>query len=437
MELVLQQKQTLQLVMTTELRQAINLLQYSTYELYQFIQEQHYENPLIELTERTDDYSSPSTSRRVNVSEEDASNPIDFIADEEKNMFEMLLEQVMWLRIEDWERELLHYLILNLDEHAFLPLSEGEIANDLSISQSHVERGIELLQQLEPIGVGARNVAECLTLQLKKYYPDEEVTAYVVRHHLDLLASKKWTDLTKLCDLSHADLQHVYDRIRTLDPNPGMSIIHERTNYVQPDIMIEEQNGTFKVFLNDDYLPDIRFNRDYIPLLHEKDQLSSYVNDHYKKYQWLMNSIEQRRSTILKITEVVIRKQQDFFKEGFSALQPLTLNEVAEEIGMHESTVSRATMNKMIQTPKGSFSFRKLFASKMEKIDGTSLSQVKVKFLLQQMVDGENKTSPLSDQKIADDLKVEKGVTISRRTVAKYREELQIPSSRHRKELKR
>lgn len=435
MELVLQQKQTLQLVMTTELRQAITLLQYSTYELYQFIQEQQYENPLIELTERTEDYSFRRTSKRVNYAEEDAPNPIDFIANEEKNMFATLMDQVKWLPINDQERETLHYLILNLDSNAYLPLREADIASDLSISLYEVERAIERLQQLEPIGVGARDAAECLALQLTYYYPDEELTARVVQHHLDLLARKRWNELISLYDLSMTDLKHMYERIRTLDPRPAVSFMNDQATYVQPDIIIEEQNGTFTISLNDYYLPDIRFNRDYLPHMHEDSGLSSYINDHYKKYQWLMNSIEQRRSTILKITEVVIRKQLGFFKEGFSALRPLTLSEVADEIEMHESTVSRATMNKVIQTPKGSFLFRKLFASKMEKMDGTSLSQVKVKHHLKQMIDGENKTRPLSDQKIADDLKSEKGVTISRRTVAKYREELQIPSSRQRKEL--
>jgi len=159
------------------------------------------------------------------------------------------------------------------------------------------------------------------------------------------------------------------------------------------------------------------------------------MNKQYKNYQWLLNSMEQRRSTILKITEVVIQRQKDFFKNGFASLKPLTLREVAEDIDMHESTVSRATMNKVIQTPKGSFAMRMLFSSKVDAKGGSFTSQAKVKLLIQTLIKEENKRKPLSDQKIANYLQENKGITISRRTVAKYREELKIPSSRQRKEI--
>lgn len=435
MELVLHQKQTLQLAMTPELRQAITILQYSTYELYQFIQEQYHENPLIELVEHEQSHLSHKSSSRINYEAEDAPHPIDFLANEEMNMHEKLLEQSKWLPINDDERKVLEYLILNLDNHAYLPMETNEVSAQLSICADEVELGIKHLQQLEPIGVGARSVEECLWLQLTFYYPDEKITGMVVQNHLDLLASKRWDELSKLYHLNTDDLKNMYELVRSLEPKPNQSLMNDHADFVQPDIIIKENNGQFEIYLNDSYLPEISFNSSYLPLMNKKDDVSGYLNNHYKQYQWLMNSIEQRRTTILKITEVVIRKQQAFLKDGFSALKPLTLDEVAQEIDMHESTVSRATTNKIIQTAKGSFDMRKLFSSKMNKSNGETTSQTKVKWLLKELIEKENKMKPLSDQKIADYFIQDKQIKISRRTVAKYRDELHIESSRQRKEL--
>lgn len=436
MELVLQQKQTLQLAMTPELQQAISLLQYSTYELYQFIHDQYHENPLIELVEYEQNHSSHTSSKQVNYQGEDAPHPIDFLTNGEKNMYENLLEQAKWLEINDEERKVLEYLILNLDDQAYLPVETDEVATQLSIPTSEVEKGIQHLQRLEPVGVGARDVAECLALQLKYYYPDEQLIATVVQNHLDLLARKKWSELAKIYDLTTNDLKNMYDLIYSLDPQPNQSLKTHQADYIHPDIIIKEQGGQFEIYLNDSYVPEIHFNREYLPLMNKKDDLSGYLQNHFKQYQWLMNSIEQRRTTILKITEVVVRKQHAFFQKGFSALQPLTLDEVAQEIGMHESTVSRATTNKYIQTPKGTFDMRKLFSSKMNRNNGTVTSQTKVKWLLKELIEKENKEKPLSDQKIADYFGTEQQIKISRRTVAKYREEMHIESSRQRKELR-
>jgi len=435
MELVLQQRQTLNLVMTAELRQAIKLLQYSTYELYQFIQEQQLENPLIELEEKVQDYPYRQSSSRINYSEDVPPNPIDFVASNDQNMFDNLLEQVQWLSISEQQKELLQYLVLNLDENAYLPLSISDIAQHLAISEEKVEEGIRLLQQLEPVGVGARSLSECLLLQVNYYYPEETLAAQIIENHLEELAHKKWKDLTKFYRVTLADIQHVYEIIRSLDPKPSAALSTDSAEYVHPDIIVKEENNKFIVQLNDGYIPNIRFNSHYLSLTNVNKNMSSYINDHFKNFQWLMNSIEQRRTTILKITQVVINHQQDFFKKGFAGLKPLTLSEVAEEIDMHESTVSRATMNKVIQTPKGTFDMRRLFASRLDMSDGSAMSQTRVKLLLQDVINKEDKARPLSDQKIADLLKKDKGVTISRRTVAKYRDELNIPSSRQRREI--
>ncbi|WP_373895790.1 RNA polymerase factor sigma-54 [Virgibacillus sp. CBA3643] len=435
MELALQQRQTLNLVMTTNLRQAIELLQYSTYDLYQFIQQQEMENPLIELVDKEDKSAYKGETTRIKRSENSSQDPFDFIASKEGYMRENLIQQARWLDIKEYESSIIDYLILNLDDNGYLPLSEREIALDLSIEVDKVSKGIELLQQLEPIGVGARSLKECLLLQLKYYYPEEQITASIIMDHLDMLANKKWHIIAKELGIPLSEVKAAYDFIRSLDPKPCTIISNVNTDYLNPDIIVDDADGKFVIHLNDGYLPEIRFNSQYSDLLHSNGDILKYTQDKYRGYQWLLSSIEQRRSTILKITHAVINMQRDFFVSGYSYLKPLTLKEIADEIEMHESTVSRATMNKVIQTPKGSFDFRALFTSKLNTEDGNSMSQTKVKILLEDFVEKENKYKPYSDQKISEFFKTKKGITISRRTVAKYREELKIPSSSKRKEI--
>lgn len=433
MELVLQQKQTLNLMMTTELRQAIELLQYSTYELHQFLQEQELENPLIELVEKEQEplYKNRQTEWKSSGSTQD---PLDFIASDDEGMREKLIEQTQWLDIEEIKRNILRYLVLNLDENGYLPLSDTEISAQLGVDETEVQEAIEVLHQLEPIGVGARNLSECLLLQLRHYYPEEKLVESIINHYLDFLADRKWNEIAKIMNITLLEVKEAYEFIRKLNPKPCTLSSNTAVEYLNPDIIIDHDGEDFIVQLNDSYIPEIRFNSQYSDLPNSK--ISEYVQGQFKNYQWLQNSIEQRRSTILKIINVILIKQSDFFTKGFAALKPLTLKEVADEIDMHESTVSRATTNKVIQTPKGSFDLRVLFSTRLNHENGNAMSQTKVKLLLEEIVKQENKYKPFSDQKIADYFKMKKEITISRRTVAKYRDELNIPSSSKRREFK-
>lgn len=433
MELVLQQKQTLNLVMTAELRQAIELLQYSNYELYQFLEEQALENPLLELVEQDNDatYNRNGSHRKTAGV---ALDMTEFLADDEKGMRDILLEQARWMEVEQSEWYLLQYLILNLDENGYLPLSETEIMQHLKISEQEVHRGIKLLQQLEPIGVGARNLQECLLLQVKRLYPEKQLVQAIIGNYLESLANKKWQQIAKELDISLIEVKEINAFIQTLDPRPCSNLTTPSIDYLHPDIVVEENEGHFNISFNDRFIPEIRFNNSYSSLL--TNELPSYVQTQYKNYQWLKKSLEQRQTTILKIMNVIIEKQLGFFRQGFAALQPLTLKDVASEIDMHESTVSRATANKVIQTSKGSFHLRMLFSSKLKNDQGVGASQTKVKLLLKEMIQKEDKYKPLSDQKISEHFKKEENIVVSRRTIAKYREELNIPSSSRRKELK-
>lgn len=431
MKIVLQQKQTLNLVMTTELRQAIELLQLSTYELSQFIQQQELENPFIELVdkEQETDYTRKSTERYSSASTE---NPLDYIASNERGMCEKLVEQIQWLPIEQTERSILEYLVYNLDENGYLSYSDEIFAEELGVEIEVIHEAVKKLQTLEPLGVGARNLKECLLIQITSLYPEEETAAAIVQIHLEDLANKKWPVIAEKLQITIPEVNQAFEIIQSLNPRPCSLLGNDRIEYVAPDIVVEVEEDEFIVRLNDHYIPEIRFNK--LQSSRMCKEVASYAQESYRSFQWLKNSIEQRRQTIIKIMQVIIQKQENFFIKGFSALQPLTLKEVADEIEMHESTVSRATANKMIQTSRGTFDLRLLFSSKLSSESGDNLSQTKVKMLLEQFVKEENKLKPMSDQKLADHFKVE-GITISRRTIAKYRDELNIPASSRRKEF--
>ncbi len=436
MELVLHQKLEQKLLMTFELRQAIELLQYSTFELEQFIREQELENPLIELKEKDGHNQFEERIQRVSSTSDSSESLIEKTRSFEANMRDELFAQAKFMFSDEHTLFLLSTIIYNLDDNGYLNQPDGESMTTLNLTDLDIERGIQILQQFAPLGTGARTLKECLQLQLRYGYPDEKEAEYLVNNHLQLLADRKWNELSALMKIPLAEVKRLSDLIRSLNPRPCTFIADFTTDYLNPDIIVEYINDEFTFHLNDGNLPSIQIHQDYSRYLQGKSDVANYMHEHYKSYQWLLNSIEQRRNTIISIMHVLLEKQKNFFLTGFQALEPLTLKEVADEIGMHESTVSRATANKVIQTPLGSFNLRLLFTSKLETTDGSSISQTTVKSLLKSFIDQEDKYRPHSDQKIADYLKSEKGITISRRTISKYREELNIPSSSRRKEIR-
>lgn len=429
MELTLTQKQEQSLVMTFQLKQAIELLQYSTFDLYQYIKEQELENPLIELEEQPQDFLYAERTHGKTILTGSSQQIIDY-AQSDIDMRNNLVKQAKLLFKKEEDQQLVKYLIYNLDDSGFLQLTNYE-----PFDEATVERGIHLLQQIGPIGLGARNMRECLLLQITYDFPEEQLAKKLIENHLDLLANRKWNDISRCLKISLARVKEIYEFIQTLNPTPSFGISDFSVEYLVPDIVVELKDEKLIYYLNESYLPEIHFNNQYSDLMNVKDETSKYINNQFSSYKWLLSSIEQRRLTILKIIEVLIKKQESFFKEGFSSLKPLTLKEVASEIEMHESTVSRATMNKVIQTPKGSFDLRKLFTSKLETNDGNLISQTEVKLLLENIIKKENKCKPFSDQQIANHFNDEKGITIARRTISKYREELNIPTASRRKEI--
>lgn len=436
LRIALEQKQVLKMVMTKELRQAIELLQFSTYDLLQFIRSQAEENPLIELIEKDEYAYSHYANRQYKGTDEDF-DPISIAANKERSLYEHLFEQIISHELSPTEYKLIQYLIYNIDQRGYLTIADEEVSELMNVSIDDVKKVRELITQLEPIGVGARNLKECLLIQAKKIYPNDEILITIIDEYLEQLANKQWEKIAEQLNISLQQVKTVYKTIQTFNPRPAASFSVEANNYIEPDIVIEADpdKDTFFISLNDRFLPEIKFNNIYANYVKDSE-IDKFVKDCYQKYQWLRNSIDQRRETILKIMKVIVQKQYDFLKEGFRSLQPLTLREVAEEIGLHESTVSRATANKVVQTPLGVFELRKLFSTKLATSSGEETSQTRVKLLIRQIIDEEDKYKPLSDQKIADILNEEKGIIISRRTVAKYRDEMKIPASSRRKKIK-
>lgn len=427
MELLLNQKQELKLLMTSQLRQSIELLQYSTTDLEQFIREQELENPLIEL------HDSPPSPQIERISSEwaikPAGMPQEMIKAREENGRDQLIQIVNVTYKEKTTKDLLKYIIHNLNDFGYLEIDEQNCPyTDVDLSH-----GICLLQQIGPTGVGARTIEECLTLQCNERFPHHYLLKEAIKTCLPLIAEKKWKEMAKKLNCSVEEVAYINNCILSFNPKPCI-LKQDRTEFAQPDIIVIEERGGFAFFLNDRYLPSVTLNEQNLHIPTSNGVEKQYIKEQYKNYQWLVSSIEQRRQTIIKIMHVLLEKQPAFIRNGLSELLPLTLKEVAKEIGMHESTVSRATSNKYIQTPAGLFELKSLFSSKVESANGHHFSQEKVKALLKQFIGTENKKKPFSDQKIAEYFNTEYAIQIARRTISKYRDELNIPSASMRKQ---
>lgn len=423
MQLSIKQTQELQIVMSTQLRQAIELLQYSTQELEQYIREQELVNPLIELSEPTlkEHLQIPKTSSGHY-------NNWHLSTKCEKNIRDELFQQVRLTFDNEKDIQLLKHIIYHLDDNGYYEQPIQTSYNDLEI-----EKGIHLLQTIGPLGMGARNLKECLLLQTI-YCPNSPAHAdTIISNYLEELAHNNWKKILKELDISLNDLQMIYLFIQSLQPKLSSLFYQELVHTTIPDIIVNIVDGGITFSLNDYYLPKISIHADYFPYIKAHSSEKSYFKKHLADYHWLVNSIEQRRNTMINIMKALIEKQKNFFLDGFDAMQPLTLREIADQIDVHESTVSRITTNKYVQTAFGTFELKELFSSKLSTANGQSVSQVKVKSLLSDYIKSENKAKPFSDQKIAEYFNAALGIEISRRTIAKYREDMSIPSSARRK----
>ncbi|ODG90516.1 MULTISPECIES: RNA polymerase factor sigma-54 [Bacillaceae] len=430
MEMNLMQKQSLKLAMTQELRQAITMLQFNAQELTDFLFEQSLENPLIEVETPYNDYTSSKIKQQTTSS----GQGMELYTRRTETLQEELVSQLNELKIDNEEYKIIKYLIYNLDKNGFLMESDEELIHELNISFVQLQICIDTLQRFEPSGVGARSVKECLLIQLNGLEVDTTIAKQVIKDYFDLFVNKNWKEIAKKLKISLPDLQKQIDLILTLQPRPGLNYFQDQVNYVAPDLSVEKIGGEFVVLINDKIMPRLKVLNEYSSILngqHEKE-VSTYLKDKNTQVNWLMKSLEERKSTMLAVMNCILRKQIAFFEKGPANLKTLTLKEIAEELSLHESTISRTCKNKYVQTPFGLYEMKKFFHQGVS-VDGEELASTSVQVFIKQLVDEENKEKPFSDQKLVKLLAEKHGVEISRRTVAKYRDILRIPGSSKRK----
>ncbi|TRY43205.1 RNA polymerase factor sigma-54 [Geobacillus sp. LEMMJ02] len=424
------QEQRLQLSLTKELVQAIELLQYSAVDLEAFLYEQSLENPFLEIR-RTRVRQRPSRTER------DQKQWLENIGARAETLVGHLLSQLPALKLADREERIVRYLIASLDEDGYLRVPLAELTARFSASEQEMERGLRLVQSLDPPGVGARDLAECLLLQLERLPERDELAEMIVRYHFVPFAEKSWKTLAKQLGVSLGELQRVFELIRTLEPRPGIHYSSETPPLVVPDvIVVRGAEGDWMAAYNDDIHPELGWNRDYERRIAASGDrhAEQFIKEKYRQFTWLAKSLEQRKQTLLHLTAVIIDRQRSCLEFGLSALKPMTMREVAEELGVHESTVSRAVRHKYVQTPFGTVELRRFFSNAATAAGDEAASSARVKAIIEALISEEDRRAPLSDQQLADLLRDRHGIAISRRTVAKYREQLRIPSSAKRRQ---
>ncbi|MGI6119670.1 MAG: RNA polymerase factor sigma-54 [Desulfosporosinus sp.] len=458
----LSQEQTQKLIMTPELRQAITILQLSALELTTYIEEQLLENPLLEIQDDSLDIKEdlePIVEEEHFGDEKWEVDWQDYFHDQDENSFrqervvmeekqrfdpfiaasptllEHLLEQLHVQKISA-PLSVAEYIVGNLDDNGFLTLDLEDIASETNVPLKVAEEALALVQTLDPLGVGARNLEECLRLQLP-LLPNCPPELPELLKHLEDLAAGRLQRIAHALKISVSRVQELADLVRKLDPKPGLSYSGPGdVRYVVPDVVIEDVEGEFIVLVNDITVPRLGINKTYREALslEEEAETRKFVEQKLNSAAWLIRSIEQRRLTLYKVAKAIVKWQSEFLRSGIHYLKPLKLRDIAEEIGVHESTVSRATSHKYIQTPRGIFEFKFFFANRMARgnKNNSSITTEGIKHALRDIISSENSKNPYSDQKIADLLKA-RNMEISRRTVAKYRDELRIAATTVRK----
>ncbi len=355
----------------------------------------------------------------------------------ETSLQEHLMRQAEMTDLDEPAMTAMQHLIGSLDDRGFLTETPADVALQTELPLETVQIALQTLKTFEPAGIGAKDLGECLLLQLKAKGRSDSLAARIVRDHFALLTRRRIPDIARKLGSAMDDVQVAIEEIGTLDPAPGRRFADDNNRVVVPDVTVEEDHGEWKITLNNDYIPRLRISNTYKEMI-AKGSLSKderdYVRERMRSGKFLINSIEQRQQTIERITREIIRAQEDFFKEGVSKLKPLTMTQIADVVGVHETTVSRAIANKFIKTPHGVFDFKFFFTSGYQADSGDAVSNTSVKEMIGELINLEDKSRPLSDQEIVAKLQ-EKGITLARRTVAKYREELGLLPSNLRRDF--
>jgi RNA polymerase sigma-54 factor len=331
--------------------------------------------------------------------------------------------------------EICEYIIQSLDDNGYLTLTIEEIAETFKIDPVIVENVLRIIQSFEPAGVGARNLSECLAIQCRLAGVKNENIYRVINEFLGDLADNRYPLIAKQLGITSQEVQEICDFLKTLEPKPGRMYANIDNRYVIPDVVVRKMGDEYYIIPNDRNTPRLTIRKDYQKMLSSEEQNEDavkFLNDKFNSAMWLIKSIEQRMQTIYKVVDMIVQKQRCFFEFGKKYLKPMTLKEIADEIGVHESTVSRATNGKYMETPMGTFELKYFFSSGVSDDSGDGIASASIKNYIRDIIDEENARKPLSDDRIARELAV-RGIRISRRTVAKYREDMRIPASSKRK----
>ncbi|MFQ5705868.1 MAG: RNA polymerase factor sigma-54 [bacterium] len=351
---------------------------------------------------------------------------------------EHLLSQLHLIDLSEEETAIGEYIIWNINEDGYLSVSLELIAENLDQPIDKIEKVLSVVQQLDPVGIGARNLQECLLIQMLDRNPEDHIAITILREHFEDFTNKRFEKITKKMNITLDDIRRAMDEITKLNPKPGEGYVTYHQNVIIPDLVVEREDGEFKIVMNDWNVPHLRINNSYKRLLLDKKHTSKdtkdYIRQSLESARWLINSIHQRRATILRVMEAIIDKQRPFFERGKDYLKPMILKDIADEIGMDISTISRVTNGKYVQTEHGVFELKYFFSERIKSGTGEDVSNKKIKGLIKEMIAQEDPHKPLNDQKIAEMLKTE-GFSVARRTVAKYREQMMIPVSRLRRKI--
>jgi len=470
------------LVMTPKLQQALKLLQMPTLELQQVLKQEVLQNPLLEevddadmdeeepaeaeeaaesqseeqeaKSEQTEEPEESEAAKKERVeyddyfesgfgagdgfaNEEDREDFVERVPVAKQSFSDYLMSQLRLATEEERSIAIGEYIIGSLDDSGYLTCSLREIAGTFGVTEEDAEKVLKIIQTFDPVGVGARDLKECLLIQLEAKGLGASLAARIVRDHFEEFKQKKYLDLSKALKAPLKDIQEQAQVIGSLNPKPGLDILADEPKYVIPDLVVDLVADRYVVSLNDRNVPRLRISQSYRDELQQNVELNSeakdFIQSRLKNAKWLIQTIEQRRRTMIKVMEAIVEEQHEFFEKGVVALRPLTLQQVASKINMHESTVSRVTTNKYVQTPRGVYELKFFFSSSLSTEDGEEVSAKSAKLKIKTIIGAEDTRRPLSDQKIADILKKD-GLIIARRTVAKYREQLGILPARHRKQ---
>jgi RNA polymerase sigma-54 factor len=489
MKQTLQLKLTQHLTLTPQLQQSIRLLQLSTLELNAEVERMLQENPLLEKVEGEDDApavatpvasrveagstSAPETSASSgdnsasSTDEGGDSEPAAFddyaigdsdwgggggASDDDDGLYpqqvatttlrDHLTDQLAVLNLPLRDRQIVAALIDAVDEDGYLQATQEELTEifpeDFAIESDEIAIGLKFLQSFEPAGVGARDASECLALQLKalpESTPYLALAMKVVKEHLPLLAARDFTRLKRLLHTDDDGLRGMRALVMGLNPRPGASFAPSAANYVIPDVIVRKVRGKWTASLNEAAMPKLKLNRIYADILtRNRDASNQQLAAQLQEAKWLIRNVAQRFETILRVSQAIVERQRRFFEHGEVAMRPMVLREIADMLGLHESTISRVTTQKYMLTPRGTYELKYFFGSHVATDTGGACSATAIRALIRQLIGAENPNAPLTDSRIAD-LLGDQGIVVARRTIAKYREALMIPPVNQRKAI--